>query len=231
MVEIDCAGLTTTEINRGIRRSLGPEASVKLLNPDSRHNLAVAVNDAGRIVFDGSAGYYCAGMLKYADVEVNGSVGWSVGEGMMSGSIVVRGGASAAAGAAIRGGTLVVHGGAGPRTGISQKGGTIVIGGDVGYMSGFMMQKGVLVICGDTGEALGDSLYEGKIYVGGRIEQLGNDAVAKEPDDEDVAMLKGLFDCYGLNGVPKPEAFTKIESGKRLYNFDKQDIGLWKAAL
>ena len=230
MVEIDCAGLTTSEINRSIRGSLGPESSVRVLNPASRHNLGVAVNDAGSIFFDGSVGYYCAGMLKYANVEVNGSCGWSVGEGMMSGSVVVRGSASAAAGAAIRGGTLIVHGSAGPRTGISQKGGTIVIGGDVGYMSGFMMQKGLLVICGDTGEALGDSLYEGRIYVGGRIEQLGNDTVAKEPDDDDVAMLKGLFDRYRVD-APEPEAFTKIESGRRLYNFDKQDIGLWKAAL
>ncbi len=231
MVEIDCAGLTTSEINRGIRHSLGPEGLVRVVNPSSRHNLAVAVNHPGNIVFDGNVGYYCGGMLKYADVEVNGNCGWSVGEGMMSGSIIVRGNASAAVGAAVRGGTLVVHGSAGPRVGISQKGGAIVIGGDVGYMSGFMMQKGVLVICGDAGEALGDSLYEGRIYVGGRIEQLGNDTVAKQPDDEDVSMLRGLFVRYGIRGAPDPEAFTKIESGRRLYNFDKQDVGLWKAAL
>lgn len=231
MVEIDCSGKHISEINQNIRDALEQDGVVTVLNPYSRHNLAVGINDSGTIVFDGGVGYYCAGMLKFAEIEVNGNCGWSVGEGMMSGNIVVYGDASAAAGAAIRGGTLVVHGNAGPRTGISQKGGTIVIGGDVGYMSGFMMQKGLLVICGDAGEALGDSLYEGRIYVGGCIEQLGNDASEQPMLDDDVVLLRNLLKQSGLSGTPEPGQFRKVESSRRLYNFDKQDIGLWRAAL
>ena len=231
MVEIDCSDLTTTQINSAIRQSLPEDGLVTLRNPGSRHNLAVGLNHPGGVLFDGNAGYYCAGMLKFADVEVRGNCGWSVGEGMMSGSIVVRGNSSAAAGAAIRGGTLVVHGNTGPRVGISQKGGTIVVGGSVGYMSGFMMQKGVLVICGDAGEALGDSIYEGRIYVGGNVEGFGNDAVVEEMTEDDVALLDGLFGQHELEDRPAAEEFTKVVSGRQLYNFDKQEFELWRSAL
>ena len=228
MVEIDCDGLAIRQINSGIRDGLERGQQVTVLNPGSRHNLGVGINHSGRLVFDGGAGYYCAGMLKFADVEVRGNCGWSVGEDMMSGSIVVRGNCSAAAGAAIRGGTLVVHGNTGPRAGISQKGGSIVIGGSVGYMAGFMMQKGVLVICGDTGDALGDSLYEGTIYVGGKIEGLGNDAVEEELTEMDMAFLEDILTRHELIDSPATKEFTKIVSGKKLYNFDKQEFDLWR---
>ena len=66
------------------------------------------------------------------------------------------------------------------------KGGTLIVGGDVGYMTGFMMQKGVLIVGGDAGEALGDSLYEGKIYIRGKIEALGSDAVQADLTDADI---------------------------------------------
>lgn len=231
LVELDCEGLTTRQINRAIHEALDRGEPVVARNPRSRHNLGVGIRSPGRVIFDGNVGYYCAGMLMHAEVEIRGNCGWSVGECMMSGSIVVRGNASAAAGAAIRGGTLVVHGDAGPRTGISQKGGTIVVGGKVGYMSGFIMQKGQLVVCGDTGEALGDSLYEGKIYVWGRIAELGNDAVASPPTEQDVALLADLFDRYELRCAPDPRQFTRVTSGKRLYNFDKADFELWRVAM
>lgn len=231
MVEIDCDGLTTRRINCAIRAALERGEPIVVRNPRSRHNLGVGIRHPGRVVFDGNVGYYCAGMLMHADVEIRGNCGWSVGECMMSGSIVVRGNASAAAGAAIRGGTLVVHGNAGPRTGISQKGGTILVGGRVGYMSGFIMQKGLLVVCGDTGEALGDSLYEGRIYVGGRIGELGNDAVSSEPAAEDVSLLADLLARHDLRGAPEPRCFNRVTSGKRLYNFDKADFELWRVAM
>jgi len=231
VVEIDCDGLTIRQVNCAIRGALERDEPVVVRNTRSRHNLGVGLRRPGRVVFDGNVGYYCAGMLMHADVEIRGNCGWSVGECMMSGSIVVRGNASAAAGAAIRGGTLVVHGNAGPRAGISQKGGTIVVGGRVGYMSGFISQKGLLVVCGDTGEALGDSLYEGKIYVGGQIAELGNDAVAAPATAKDAALLADLLDRYELASAADSSRFTKVVSGRRLYNFDKADFELWRVAM
>ena len=231
MAEIDCTGLSISEINKAIRQGLENGETVMVRNPASRHNLGVGLDHPGRVVFDGNVGYYCAGMLKHADVEVRGNCGWSVGDDMMSGSIVVLGNASAAAGAAIRGGTLVVHGNAGPRTGISQKGGTIVIGGDVGYMSGFIMQKGVLVVGGNTGEALGDSLYEGKLFVRGQIADLGNGATKSEPTSEDTELLGGVLRMARLEGSPSHEQFAMIVSDKKLYNFDAKEFELWRTAL
>jgi glutamate synthase domain-containing protein 3 len=108
------------------------------------------------------------------------------------------------------------------------KGGTLLIGGRCGYMAGFMMQKGRIVICGDAGEALADSMYEGVAFVGGKIDSLGNDAVVQEPTAEDRAALAELLATYS---VPAPAAFKKVVSGRKLWNFDRKELELWKVAL
>ncbi|MDA1188761.1 MAG: hypothetical protein O2854_03680 [Chloroflexi bacterium] len=231
MVQIDCKDKHITEINKAIKAGLTSDGEVVVVNPGSRHNLGVGINQPGKLTFEGNVGYFCGGMLKQADIVVHGNCGWSVGSDMMSGSIVVHGNASAAAGAAIRGGLLVVHGNAGPRTGISMKGGTIVIGGNVDYMSGFIMQKGVFIICGNTGEALGDSMYQGRIFVRGKIAEQGNDAVEKAMDEADKTLLTELLTKYQVAGIPKPEEFKKIVSGEQLYNFSIKDFELWRVAL
>ena len=231
MAEVDCTGKTVTEINKAIREGLDNDGSITVRSPASRHNLGVGINQPGTVIFDGNVGYFCAGMLKLAQVEIRGNAGWSVGSDMMSGSIVVRGNASAAAGAAIRGGSLVVHGSAGPRTGISQKGGTIVVGGDIGYMSAFIMQKGVIVVCGNTGEALADSIYEGKVFVRGHIDDTGNGATREDFSTEDTVVLGDLLSRAQIEGSPTPDQFVKIVTDKRLYNFDVEDFELWRVAL
>jgi glutamate synthase domain-containing protein 3 len=108
------------------------------------------------------------------------------------------------------------------------KGGTLLIGGSCGYMAGFMMQKGRIVVCGDTGDALADSMYEGIVFVGGKIEALGNDAVVEEPTADDAAFLKDLLATYK---VPGPARFKKVVAGRKLWNFDKKELATWKAAL
>ena len=112
---------------------------------------------------------------------MRGSAGWGTAESMLGGTVVIDGNAGSGVAASIRGGTVVVRGDAAARAGVSMKGGTLLIGGDCGYMAGFMMQKGRIVICGDAGDALADSMYEGIVFVGGKIEALGNDAVIEEP--------------------------------------------------
>src|SRR5262249_46225199 len=130
--------------------------------------------------------------------------------------------------ASIRGGTVVVRGDAAARAGVSMKGGTLLIGGNCGYMAGFMMQKGRLVICGDAGDALADSMYEGVVFVGGKIEALGNDAVIEQPTPEELTSLADLLATYN---VPGPMAFKKVVSGRKLWNFDKKERSIWKVAL
>src|SRR5438876_6384416 len=204
------------------------QREVHVLAPDARHNLGVALLQPVKVVFAGSVGYYCGGMMDGAHVEVRGSAGWGAGESMMNGTLIIDGNAGSGVAASIRGGTVVVRGDAAARAGVSMKGGTLLIGGSCGYMAGFMMQKGRIVICGDAGDALADSMYEGVVFVGGRIAALGNDAVVEEPAAEDRAALADLLQQYNL---PTPPSFQRVVSGRKLWNFDKKDLEVWKAAL
>ena len=226
---IDCRGKTTREINRELRQAIAAgERDLRVLEPDARHNLGVALLEPVRVVFEGSVGYYCAGMMDGARVEVRGSAGWGAAESMMGGTVVIDGNAGSGLAASIRGGTVVVRGDAAARAGVSMKGGTLLIGGGCGYMAGFMMQKGTIVVCGDAGEALADSMYEGTVFVGGTIAALGNDAVIEEPTAEDRAWLGELLEAYK---VPAPAAFKKVVAGRKLWNFDRKELAVWKAAL
>ncbi|MBI3978878.1 MAG: glutamate synthase [Chloroflexi bacterium] len=229
MAVIDCEGMATREINRAIRRlALEGEREIRLTNPGARHNLGVALDIPTRLIFEGPVGYYCASMIDGPEVHIRGNAGWAIAENMMAGTVAVEGSASMGAAATIRGGTVFVRGNVGARSGISMKGGMLVVGGSCGYMTGFMMQKGTIIICGDTGPGLGDSMYEGQIFVGGQIGDLGNDAVVKEPADEDRQMLRETLAAFGVGGTFD---FKKVVSGRRLWNFSKKEIGIWIEAL
>jgi glutamate synthase domain-containing protein 3 len=226
---IDCHGKTTRDVNRQIREAVATgEREIHVLHPEARHNLGVALLQPVRIIFEGSVGYYCAGMMDGGHVEICGSAGWGTAESMMNGTVIIDGNAGSGVAASIRGGTVVVRGDAAARAGVSMKGGTLLIGGSCGYMAGFMMQKGKIVICGDTGDALADSMYEGVVYVGGQIASLGNDAVVEAPTSEDETWLAPLLHQYNLRG---PAGFKKVVSGKKLWNFDRKELEVWKAAL
>ena len=226
---IHCQGKTTREINFLLRDAIAAgHRDILALEPDARHNLGVALLQPVHVVFDGSVGYYCAGMMDGAHVEIRGSAGWGTAESMMNGTVVIDGNAGSGVAASIRGGTVVVRGDAAARAGVSMKGGTLLIGGSCGYMAGFMMQKGRIVICGAAGDALADSMYEGVVFVGGKIAALGNDAVIEEPSAEERASLHDLLAKYN---VPAPASFQKVVSGRKLWNFDRKELDIWKAAL
>ena len=163
-----------------------------------------------------------------ATIDINGSAGWGVAEGMLSGEVIVRGSAGNSAAASIRGGTVVIHGDAGARAGVAMKGGLLIIEGNVAYMTGFMMQRGTIIACGNSGEALADSMYEGVIFIGGEIGSLGNDAVIEEPTADERAFVESSLKRYGIAG---PSSFRKVVSGRRLWNFEKKELGVWKEAL
>jgi glutamate synthase domain-containing protein 3 len=228
-VEINCRDKTTREINRLLREAMADgNKDILLLEPDGRHNLGVALLRPVHVVFDGSVGYYCAGMMDGANVEIRGSAGWGTAESMMNGTVVIGGNAGSGVAASIRGGTVVVRGDAAARAGVSMKGGTLLIGGNCGYMAAFMMQKGTIVICGNAGHALADSMYEGTVFVGGNIDSLGNDAVCQEPTAADRKTLQKLLETHN---IPGPKSFRKVVSGRKLWNFDRKEIDVWKVAL
>jgi glutamate synthase domain-containing protein 3 len=225
---VDCSGREIREINRAIRSAVAGGRAVRVVNPVARHNLAVAVLKPGRIVVEGSAGYYCGGMNDGATIEVRGSAGWGAAEGMLSGTVTIDGNAGNGAAAAIRGGSVVVRGDCAARAGVTMKGGLLVIGGDAGYMTGFMMQRGSIVICGNAGEALADSMYEGVVYVGGEIASLGNDAVVSDITTEDENVLAQAF---ALSRIDRPRKLRKIVAGRKLWNFERSEMATWREAL
>ena len=235
MAELTCEGRSIREINTAIRRFLQEGEAVTVQSPGARHNLGVALLASGEVIFDGSVGYYCAGLMDGATVRVKGSAGWGLAESMLSGEVVVEGNAGNSAGAAIRGGTLVIQGDSGARTGVSMKNGLIIVTGNCGYMSGFMGQGGKMIICGDAAEALGDSMYETVCYVGGKIADLGNDAIVVENTAEDQQFLddslaRHLPASLRAN-LPAAGSFKKVVAGRKLWNFDKAEWKTWEQAL
>ena len=62
----------------------------------------------------------------------------------------------------------------------------------------------------------------------GKIASLGNDAVIEEPTSEDVSWLHDLLHQYNLSSQ---NSFKKVVSGKKLWNFDRKEREVWKAAL
>jgi glutamate synthase domain-containing protein 3 len=228
MQTVDCDGLSVRQTNEAIRRLIeAGEREIVVRNPGARHNLAVAVVTDVLITIDGPVGYYAGGMSDGVRLTIRGSAGWGVAEGLMSGTVVVEGNAGNGAAASIRGGTVVVRGDVAARAGVSMKGGLLLVGGGCGYMTGFMMQRGTIVVCGDADEALADSMYEGVIYVGGALAELGNDTVVSDASAGELAEIRGWLTRYG---VPGPDAFRKVVSGRKLWNYDKKEWDVWKAA-
>jgi glutamate synthase domain-containing protein 3 len=228
---VDCAELTTREINLAIRELIqeGGATEIVVQNPAARHNLGVAIKAAAELCFEGPVGWYGAGMNCGLSVTVRGNCGWGVAECMMSGQVAVYGHAGSSAAASIRGGLVYVDGDAGARAGIAMKGGTLIVRGSVGYMTGFMMQRGTIIVGGDAADGLGDSMYEGTIFLAGEAESLGADAVEKDLTDTDVAVLEATLAPWetGLDA----KRFRKIESGRKLWNFSTKEPELWKVAL
>ena len=75
--------------------------------------------------------------------------------------------------------------------------------------------------------ALADSMYEGVVFVGGEIAELGNDAVVSDATGAELATIREALARHGLEG---PKAFRKVVSGRKLWNYDKKELDLWKAA-
>jgi len=230
-VVVDAEGVETREVNRAIKRAIEEGAGqIRVLHPAGRHSLGVGLKgDDVSLTFEGPVGWYAAGMNYGPRITVRGNCGWAVAECMMDGRVEVYGHAGSGTAASIRGGLVYVEGDAGARAGIAMKGGTLIVGGNVGYMSGFMMQLGTIVVCGDAADGLGDSMYEGTIYVGGSIASRGADAEIEETTDEDRAALGTALAPFDIDASSFD--FTKIRSGRKLWNFSTKEPELWKSAL
>ena len=228
-IDCDDGDLSSRAVNEAVWRAVEEGVRVvRLRNPTARHNLGVALPEGVRLIVEGSAGYYVAGLNDGATVEVRGSAGWGAAESMRDGTVVIDGDAGNAVAASIREGTVVVRGDASTRAGIAMKGGALVIGGNAGPSAGFMMQKGALIVCGSAADGVADSMYEGVVFVGGRTSELGADAGEAEFTEEDRSLVFGLLEVWK---IPAPPTFRKLISLRKLWNFRKDDLHIWKRAL
>jgi glutamate synthase domain-containing protein 3 len=223
--QIDLAKVTVRHLNQSLH-DLPKKSKAnhwKVLHPRGAHAIACGLNVPIQLEIDGHAGYYCAGMNQQASIVINGNTGVGVAENMMSGLVHVRGNASQSAGATGHGGLLIIDGDASARCGISMKGIDILVKGSVGHMSAFMAQAGNLVVCGDAGEALGDSIYEARLFVRGKVRDLGSDCVEKELRAEHLEYLAALFERTRIRF--KPKDFRRYGSARQLYNFHVEHVG------
>ncbi|MEM7257340.1 MAG: GXGXG motif-containing protein [Pseudomonadota bacterium] len=219
--EFDAAAMEIQDINLKIRELMkAGHGTITVKYPSAKHSLGVGILNRLNLKFEGSLGYFGCGLVDGPNIHISGRVGWSCAENMMSGTIVIEKNAGSTFGAAMRGGDLVCKGDVGSRTGIDQKGGTIIVGGRAGAFSGFMMQRGRMIILGDAGKNLGDSMYDGTIYVGGKIEDLGVDAVEGEINDVEAQWLENKLALYGMKAPNGVKNLTKIVAGKQLWNYD-----------
>jgi methylamine---glutamate N-methyltransferase subunit B len=189
-----------------------------VLNPMGQHAIAVGLDAPLHVDINGHVGFYCGGMNKDAEIIIDGHAGVGVAENMMSGLVWIKGNASESAGATGNGGLLIIDGDASSRCGISMKGIDIVVGGSVGHMSAFMAQRGNLVVCGNAGEALGDSIYEARLYVMGKVANLGADCIEKEMRTEHLEDLAKLLER--AKRKEKPQKFRRYGSARKLYTFN-----------
>ena len=219
--EVDADQMTSTMLNKKMRELMKEGyGSIVVKNPRGKHSLGVGILNRLNLIFEGSLGYFAAGLIDGPNVRIKGRVGWSCAENMMSGTVVIEKNAGSTFGAALRGGDLVCGGSVGSRTGIDMKGGTIIVGGDAGALTGFMMQRGRVIICGNAGKNLGDSMYDGTIYVGGEIRSLGVDAVPGELTELERTWLSRKLKQFQLLPQRGVDHFTKIVAGKQLWNYD-----------
>jgi len=88
-----------------------------------------------------------------------------------------------------------------------------------------MAQAGNLVVCGDAGEALGDSIYEARIFVRGKVADLGADCIEKPMREDHLRLLKGLLGRCGVDA--RPEEFRRYGSARKLYRFHTDHAGAY----
>ncbi len=224
-IVIDAGDRHIRDINRELRAACAEGGEVVVTNTLSRHNLGIGLPAGAKVRFDGSVGYYCAGLNDGAVIEVERNAGWGVAEGMASGHVTVGGYAGMSAGAAMTGGTIYVKGDCGPRCGVAMKGGNIIVEGKIGYQSGFMAHAGKIIALGGAGHSCADALWEGEVWVAGEVESLGVDVIVVEPTAEEVAEVDTILQPYGLQDSSRN--WRKMISGQRLWYFESRDANAW----
>ena len=217
---IDAMNLTSKVLNKNIVNILKKDKEVTINNSHSMHNIATGLKVEGKIIIDGSTGFYTGGFLEEGTVIVDGNTGWYAGDNMMGGELIVNKNTGCNAGAYLSGGTLIIKGSTGSRVGYGMKGGTIIVCGSSGRWAGQMTLGGRLVLLGPISKQVGESMYKGVIFVKDEAiyDNLGGNVFVDEITDEEASQLKELFEANKINEDPYSlKAVRPLTTGRHKY--------------
>ncbi len=94
------------------------------------------------------------------------------------------------------------------------KAGTLACAGNANFMAGYMMYGGRIIILGNSGERVGEDMTGGEIYVGGKLQSLGSDAMLSDLSGAELDSLREFLERYQS---PYRGSFQKIvNAGKKL---------------
>lgn len=201
MVSLTVRGMESREVNGRLREIFPREREILIEHPDSVHNFATALKGKGKIVVQGSTGFYTGGFLEGPTLVIKGNTGWYTGDNMMDGEIIVEKNTGSNVGPSMIGGAIVVKGHSGSRVGWGMKGGNLIVCGDVGMWTGKMMLGGRIIILGSVGTGTGESIYNGVIHTLDRdIEQkLGGNVSVVPISVEEKEEVRKLLERYGID--------------------------------
>jgi methylamine---glutamate N-methyltransferase subunit B len=224
MVSLDLTGMTSRAINRKLKELIATEDEIEVVNSHSAHNLATALIGKGRIVVNGSTGFYTGGFLEGPTLLIKGNTGWYTGDNMLSGEIIVDMNTGSNVAPSMLGGTIVVRGNSGSRAGWGMKGGNLIVCGNVGRWTGKMTLGGRIIVLGEVGEGIGESMYNGVIHVLDQAvdAKLGGNSRVVPIDDKEKREVETLFRKYGIDqGVDDLRSIVPNVYGRHEYTLFK----------
>lgn len=227
MEYIDAANLKSTNLNKEITSKLEKYGEVTVQNPHSMHNVATGLPTPGKVIIQGSTGFYTGGFMEGATLQVEGNAGWYAGDNMMDGELLISKNTGCNAGTYIYGGNIVIYGSTGSRVGYGMKGGTIIVCGSAGPWAGQMTLGGRLIILGKVGSKIGESMYKGAIYVRDPEvkDKMGSNVFLDSITADEEKGLKGLFARYDIKAEPAEfNVIRPLQTGRHTYVLFNPDL-------
>lgn len=200
MVSLNIKGMKSREVNRRLREILPKEKEILIEHPDSIHNFATALKGEGKIIVQGSTGFYTGGFLEGPTLIVQGNTGLYTGDNMMKGLIVVEKNTGSNVGPSMIGGIILVKGHCGSWAGYGMKGGNLIVCGNAGMWTGKMMLGGRIIVLGSVGMGTGDSIYNGVIHtLDKEVEKkLGSNVQVVPISQQEKEEVQKLLGRYGV---------------------------------
>jgi len=224
--------------------------TIELNNVLGQRYIGDGIQNAIKIVINGTPGNDLAAFMDGPEVEVFGNVQDGTGNTMNSGKIIIHGSAGDILGYSMRGGEIYVRQDVGYRSGIHMKSfkdkfPVIVIGGKAGHFLGEYMAGGIIIVLGvsspinpiknfylfDDDEVVGDyvgtGMHGGTIFVRGDIDdnKLGKEIIKSKISREDEDIIKSYIKNYFKYFGSADEETIKLSDFLKLTPFSRRPYG------